>query len=193
VKRVFEWLLFLLSLPLLLPLGLVCALLVGIFLGRPILFRQPRGGLNGVPFPLYKFRTMLDARGPDGAPLPDSERLTRFGAFLRSTSLDELPSFLNFVRGDMAIVGPRPFMAEYLPLYSPEQARRHSVRPGMTGWAQVKGRNELSWDEKFALDCWYVDNRSLWLDIRIMALTVVRVLGRQGINQDGQIPDRFTG
>ena len=193
MKRVFEWLLFLLSLPLLLPLGLVCALLVGIFLGRPILFRQPRGGLNGVPFPLYKFRTMLDARGPDGAPLPDSERLTRFGAFLRSTSLDELPSFLNFVRGDMAIVGPRPFMAEYLPLYSPEQARRHSVRPGMTGWAQVKGRNELSWDEKFALDCWYVDNRSLWLDIRIMALTVVRVLGRQGINQDGQIPDRFTG
>lgn len=163
-------------------------------LGRPVLFRQKRPGKDGKPFELLKFRTMTDERDERGRLLDDSERLTRFGRFLRSTSLDELPGLWNVLVGDMSLVGPRPLLMEYLPLYSPEQARRHNVRPGMTGWAQVNGRNAISWDEKFALDVWYVDHRSLWLDLRIMAMTVVKILKRTGISAAGEATmSRFEG
>lgn len=163
-------------------------------LGSPVFFRQVRPGLHGKPFMMVKFRTMTDARGPDGALLPDAERLTPFGRFLRASSLDELPELWNVLKGDMSLVGPRPLLMDYLPLYSPEQARRHEVRPGITGWAQVNGRNALSWDEKFKLDVWYVDNRSLWLDIRILWLTVKKVLVREGISAEGEATmPRFTG
>ena len=173
---------------------LVLALLVGSRLGHPVLFRQRRPGLHGKPFEMVKFRTMTDARGPDGQLLPDAERLTRFGRLLRATSLDELPELWNVLKGDMSLVGPRPLLMEYLPLYSPEQARRHEVRPGITGWAQVNGRNALSWDAKFQLDVWYVEHRSLWLDIRILWLTVRKVLVREGISAAGEATmARFTG
>lgn len=163
-------------------------------LGRPVLFRQVRPGLHGKPFEMVKFRTMTDERGPDGALLPDAVRLTAFGRFLRASSLDELPELWNVLKGDMSLVGPRPLLMEYLPLYSPQQSRRHEVRPGITGWAQVNGRNALSWDEKFALDVWYVDNRSLWLDIKILWLTVKKVLVREGISAAGEATmPRFTG
>ena len=168
-----------------LPLLALIAL-VRIKLGRPVFFRQTRPGLHGRPFQMVKFRTMTDARGPDGALLPDADRLTPFGRFLRSTSLDELPELWNVLRGDMSLVGPRPLLMEYLPLYTPEQARRHAVRPGITGWAQVNGRNALSWEEKFALDVWYVDHQSLWLDIRILWMTAVKVLRRQDISAPGE-------
>lgn len=162
--------------------------------GRPVFFSQTRPGLHGKPFRMIKFRTMTNARGPDGELLPDAERLTRLGRFLRSTSLDELPELWNVLRGDMSLVGPRPLLVEYLPLYTPEQARRHEVRPGITGWAQVNGRNALSWEEKFALDVWYVDNQSLWLDLKILWLTVWRVLKRDGISADGEATmPRFRG
>jgi len=162
--------------------------------GRPVFFSQTRPGLHGKPFRMIKFRTMTNARGPDGELLPDAERLTRLGRFLRSTSLDELPELWNVLRGDMSLVGPRPLLVEYLPLYAPEQARRHEVRPGITGWAQVNGRNALSWEEKFALDVWYVDNQSLWLDLKILWLTVWRVLKRDGISADGEATmPRFRG
>jgi sugar transferase EpsL len=187
LKRLFELAIVILAAPLWVPLMAVVALLTAIIHGRPVLFSQPRGGLGGKVFDIYKFRTMTDERGADGALLPDHERLTRFGRFLRASSLDELPSILNFLKGDIALVGPRPFMAQYLPLYSPEQARRHEVRPGITGWAQVKGRNSLSWEEKFALDIWYVENRSLWLDIRILFLTVAKVFGGEGVSQEGHV------
>ncbi|MDO8772752.1 MAG: sugar transferase [Burkholderiaceae bacterium] len=154
-------------------------------LGSPVLFRQTRPGLHGRPFEMVKFRTMTDARGPDGKLLPDAERLTAFGRFLRATSLDELPELWNVLKGDMSLVGPRPLLMEYLPLYSPEQARRHEARPGITGWAQVNGRNALSWEEKFKLDVWYVDHRSLWLDVKILWLTVRKVLVREGISAPG--------
>lgn len=154
-------------------------------LGSPVFFRQTRPGLHGRPFEMVKFRTMTDARGPDGKLLPDAERLTAFGRFLRATSLDELPELWNVIKGDMSLVGPRPLLMEYLPLYSSEQARRHEVRPGITGWAQVNGRNALSWEEKFKLDVWYVDHRSLWLDIKILWLTVRKVLVREGISAPG--------
>ena len=181
--------LMLLAPPLLLLWGLVrCKL------GSPVLFRQLRPGLHGRPFRMVKFRTMTDERGADGELLPDAPRLTSFGRFLRATSLDELPELWNVLRGEMSLVGPRPLLMEYLPLYSPEQARRHEVRPGITGWAQVNGRNALSWEERFKLDIWYVDHRSLWLDLRILWLTVRKVIVREGISAQGEATmPRFTG
>lgn len=186
IKRLIDILASLAGLLVLAPVLLLVFLLVRIQMGSPVLFRQVRPGMNGKPFTMVKFRTMLDAVDAQGNPLPDDQRLTRLGSFLRSTSLDELPELWNVLRGDMSLVGPRPLLMEYLPLYSPEQARRHEVRPGVTGWAQVNGRNALSWDEKFKLDVWYVDNQSLWLDIRILFLTVKKVLVREGISADGE-------
>jgi lipopolysaccharide/colanic/teichoic acid biosynthesis glycosyltransferase len=158
---------------------------VAVALGRPILFRQVRPGLHGKPFRLVKFRTMLDSTGPDGRPLDDSLRLTRFGRFLRASSLDELPELWNILKGEMSLVGPRPLLMRYLPLYTPEQARRHDVRPGLTGWTQVNGRNAIGWPEKLALDTWYVDNRSFALDLKILVMTVGRVVARSGIAAEG--------
>lgn len=193
-KRAFEWMIFLSLSPVLLALLGLVALAVGMAIGRPLLFRQLRPGLRGALFPMYKFRTMTDARDATGELLPDGARLNRFGRLLRSTSLDELPSLINFVRGEMALVGPRPLLPDYLALYSAEQARRHDVRPGLTGWAQVNGRNSLSWDDRLGLDVWYVDNRSLWLDIRILFLTVIRVARREGISEAGGVTmSPFTG
>ena len=163
-------------------------------LGRPVFFNQSRPGYQGRSFNMVKFRTMTDARSSDGELLPDADRLTSLGRFLRATSLDELPELWNVLKGDMSLVGPRPLLTEYLPLYSAEQARRHDVRPGITGWAQVNGRNALSWEEKFRLDVWYVDNRTLWLDIKILWLTVRKVLKRDGISAAGEATmPRFTG
>jgi len=194
MKRLFDITAALVALLLLcLPL-LALVLLVRRKLGHPAFFRQIRPGLHGRPFEMVKLRTMTDARGPDGALLPDAVRLTPFGRFLRATSLDELPELWNVLKGDMSLVGPRPLLMEYLPLYSPEQARRHEVRPGITGWAQVNGRNALSWEDKFRLDVWYVDHRSLWLDIKILWLTVKKVLVRDGISAEGEATmARFTG
>lgn len=181
--------LLLLSLPL-----LTLFLLIRAKLGAPVFFSQTRPGQHGKPFRMLKFRTMTDFRGPDGQLLPDAERLTPFGRFLRSSSLDELPGLWNVLVGNMSLVGPRPLLMEYLPLYSPEQARRHEVRPGITGWAQVNGRNAISWEEKFALDVWYADHQSLWLDIKILFLTVKKVLVREGISAAGEATmRRFTG
>lgn len=171
---------------LLAPLLIVLALLIRRKMGPPALFRQVRPGLHGRPFEMMKFRTMRNATGPDGQLLPDVDRLTPFGRFLRSTSLDELPELWNVLKGEMSLVGPRPLLMEYLPRYSVEQARRHDVRPGLTGWAQVNGRNALSWEEKFALDLWYVDRQTVWLDIRILWMTAVKVLKRDGISADGE-------
>ncbi|MFL5383159.1 MAG: sugar transferase [Longimicrobiaceae bacterium] len=184
-KRLLDLAVAAAALALLSPVLAATALAVALFLGRPVLFRQVRPGLGGRPFGLVKFRTMTDARGPDGALLPDAERMTPFGRWLRRSSLDELPQLWNVLRGDMSLVGPRPLLMQYLPLYSAEQARRHEVRPGITGWAQVRGRNALAWDDRFALDLWYVDHRSLLLDLRILALTVARVVRRDGIAQRG--------
>ena len=194
MKRLFDITAATLALLLLgLPL-LVLAWQVRRKLGSPVLFRQVRPGLRGQPFEMVKFRTITDARGPDGQLLPDAERLTAFGRFLRSSSLDELPELWNVLKGEMSLVGPRPLLMEYLPLYSREQARRHEVRPGITGWAQVNGRNALSWDDKFKLDVWYVDHRSLWLDIKILWLTVRKVVVREGISAAGEATmPRFTG
>ena len=163
-------------------------------LGSPVFFCQTRPGLHGRPFMMVKFRTMTDARGPDGQLLPDADRLTPFGRFLRASSLDELPELWNVLKGDMSLVGPRPLLMEYLPLYSPEQARRHEARPGITGWAQVNGRNAMSWEDKFRLDVWYVSNQTLWLDIKILWLTVRKVLLREGISAAGEATmSKFTG
>jgi lipopolysaccharide/colanic/teichoic acid biosynthesis glycosyltransferase len=182
------------ALALLWPLMLVVALGVACFLGRPVLFRQVRPGLAERPFEVLKFRSMSDARGPDGALLPDGERLGRFGRLLRRTSLDELPQLLNVLRGDLSLVGPRPLLMEYLPLYTPEQARRHEVKPGITGWAQVNGRNAITWERRFELDVWYVTHRSLWLDLRILALTAWKVVRREGVSAPGEATmTRFTG
>jgi lipopolysaccharide/colanic/teichoic acid biosynthesis glycosyltransferase len=167
------------------PVLAVVALAIRASIGPPVLFRQPRPGRHGAPFTVVKFRTMSDALGPDGLPLPDAARLTRLGRFLRSTSLDELPQLWNVLRGELSLVGPRPLLMEYLPRYSPEQARRHDVLPGITGWAQVNGRNAISWEQKFALDVWYVDHWSPWLDLRILLLTAARVLKRHGIASAG--------
>lgn len=176
-----------------LPLAIL-ALIIRVKLGSPVLFRQKRPGLNSVLFSMIKFRTMTDARNEHGEPLPDAERMTPFGKALRASSLDELPELWNVIRGDMSLVGPRPLLPEYLPLYSSHQARRHEVRPGITGWAQVNGRNALTWEERFDLDVWYVDHRSFALDMRILALTVQRVLKRDGINAPGEATaSRFTG
>lgn len=181
--------LLLLALPL-----LVLAALIRIKLGAPVLFRQMRLGLHGEPFEMVKFRTMTDDCGADGCLLPDAQRITPFGRFMRASSLDELPELWNVLRGEMSLVGPRPLLIEYFPLYSPEQARRHDVRPGITGWAQVNGRNAISWEEKFELDIWYVDNCSIWLDIKILCLTVSKVLARKGVSAAGDVTmPRFTG
>lgn len=194
MKRTFDFVLAGLGLTILAPVLLATALAVRLTLGAPVLFRQLRPGLHGRPFLLYKFRTMRDAVDANGEPLPDVERLTGLGRWLRRTSLDELPELWNVLRGDMSLVGPRPLLMEYLPLYTPEQARRHAVRPGLTGWAQVNGRNALGWDERLALDVWYVDHRSLRLDLGILLLTVWRVIRRVGINQEGHATmDRFRG
>jgi sugar transferase EpsL len=178
----------------LLPVLLVVALGVRVAIGRPILFRQRRPGLNGVPFELLKFRTMVDAFDAAGRPLPDDQRLPRLGAMLRELSFDELPELINVIKGDMSLVGPRPLLMQYLDRYTATQARRHEVKPGITGWAQINGRNAISWDERFRLDVWYVDHRSLWLDLRILTTTVWKVFRREGISQPGHatMPE-FTG
>lgn len=194
MKRLFDILVSGIGLVLLSPLLLAVALLVRAKLGSPVLFRHRRPGLHGRLFTMLKFRTMTDAVGSDGALLPDAERLTPFGRFLRRTSLDELPELWNVLIGDMSLVGPRPLLIEYLPLYTPEQARRHDVRPGLTGWAQVNGRNALSWDEKFALDLWYVDHQSFALDLKILWRTIFKVFARQGISAEGEATmPRFEG
>lgn len=194
LKRLFDLVIASFALLLLSPALLLVAWLVHRRLGSPVLFRQVRPGLDGKPFEMVKFRTMRDAFDTGGNALPDAVRLTPFGRFLRSTSLDELPELWNVIKGDMSLVGPRPLLMEYLPLYSKEQARRHKVRPGITGWAQVNGRNAVSWSEKFALDIWYVDNRSLFLDIRILLLTIKKVVVRDGIVAEGQATaSKFTG
>jgi len=193
-KRLFDFSASLVALLLLLPVLLLLALLVRVNIGTPIFFTQTRPGLHGKLFAMVKFRTMTDEGGPDGELLPDAVRLTPFGRFLRATSLDELPELWNVLKGDMSLVGPRPLLMEYLPLYTPEQARRHQVRPGITGWAQVNGRNAISWEDKFKLDVWYVDNCSIWLDIKILWLTVKKVLVRDGISAQGEATmARFTG
>ena len=181
MKRTLDITLILLSLPLLLLLCLVVAWLVRSKLGSPILFRQIRPGKNAKPFEMIKFRTMTDERGSNGELLPDSVRLTKFGKFLRSSSLDELPELWNVVKGEMSLVGPRPLLMEYVPMYSSEQTRRHAMRPGITGWAQVNGRNSISWEEKFNLDVWYVVNKSLWLDIKILYLTGYKIFKKENI------------
>lgn len=186
IKRSFDVLVSFSALILVSPLLILLSVLIRIDLGRSILFVQDRPGLNGRLFPLIKFRTMVDARDDQGQSLPDSVRLTPFGKWLRASSLDELPELWNVLRGDMSLVGPRPLLVQYLPLYSIEQARRHDVRPGITGWAQVNGRNALTWNEKFALDIWYVDNQSFRLDIGILVRTMVKVLAREGISADGE-------
>lgn len=194
MKRLFDLTVTVLGLSIIWPLILVLGVLVRLKLGAPVLFCQQRPGLHQKPFFLYKFRSMTDERDAEGNLLPDEKRLTGFGRFLRSSSLDELPELWNVLRGDMSLVGPRPLLMEYLPLYSDEQRRRHEMRPGITGWAQVNGRNALTWEEKFKLDVWYVDNQSLPLDIRIIGATLMKVLKREGISEDGQATaTKFTG
>lgn len=194
LKRLLDIIIASIALILLSPLYAFVAYKVKKNLGTPVLFRQVRPGLHGKPFEMIKFRTMKDAVDEQGNPLPDSERLTPFGQMLRSTSLDEMPELWNVIKGDMSIVGPRPLLMEYLPLYSPEQAKRHDVRPGMTGHAQVNGRNAISWEEKFKLDTWYVENQSIWLDFKIMFKTVHKVLAKDDISAEGEATmTRFTG
>ena len=194
VKRLLDIIIVAVALVLLSPVLLLLARQIRRKLGTPVLFRQVRPGRGGIPFVMYKFRTMRDAADENGRPLPDAERLTLFGRKLRAASLDELPELWNVLKGDMSLVGPRPLLMEYLPLYNAEQRRRHLVRPGITGWAQVNGRNAISWPEKFRLDVWYVENRSLLLDIKILFLTVKKVLDRSGINSEGETTAaKFTG
>ena len=194
IKRVFDITAALVALLLLASLLALVAWQIRRKLGSPVLFRQIRPGLHGRPFEMVKFRTMRDVVDANGQPLPDDQRLTPFGSWLRSTSLDELPELWNVLKGEMSLVGPRPLLMEYLPLYTPEQARRHEVRPGVTGWAQINGRNALSWDEKFRLDVWYVDHQSLWLDLKILMLTVRKVFVREGISAAGEATmPKFTG
>lgn len=194
IKRAFDVLSAGVALIMLSPVLLAVAWRVRKHLGSPVLFKQVRPGMDGKPFQMVKFRTMLDAVDDHGNVLPDDVRLTSFGRFLRSTSLDELPELWNVLKGDMSLVGPRPLLMEYLHLYSPEQARRHDVRPGVTGWAQINGRNAISWDDKFKLDVWYVDNQSLWLDLKIIVLTIKKVLVRDGISAEGEATmSKFTG
>ncbi|BCK18636.1 sugar transferase [Vibrio cholerae] len=194
MKRLFDFLVSLTTLILLSPIIALVAWKIRKNLGSPVFFRQTRPGLNGKPFEMIKFRTMKDAVDKQGNPLPDSERMTPFGDKLRNSSLDELPELWNVLKGEMSLVGPRPLLMQYLPLYSKEQARRHEVRPGVTGWAQINGRNAISWEEKFKLDVWYVDNRSFWLDLRILLLTVKKVFVKEGISADGHVTIApFTG
>ena len=184
-KRLLDLILIIPSIIILLPLIIFIGLLIYIKISAPVFFRQVRPGLHGRPFVIYKFRTMTNESYENGELLPDTERLTTFGKFLRSTSLDELPELLNVLKGDMSLVGPRPLLMKYLDRYTPEQARRHEVKPGLTGWAQVNGRNAIMWEDKFKLDVWYVDNQSLGLDLKIMALTLWKILIREGINHPG--------
>jgi lipopolysaccharide/colanic/teichoic acid biosynthesis glycosyltransferase len=184
-KRLLDVLLAGVALFLLLPLIAAIVFVAAATNGSPVFFCHRRPGLQGRPFTLYKFRTMKEAKDGQGRLLPDAERLTSFGRFLRSTSLDELPELFNVLRGDMSLVGPRPLLMEYLECYTPEQARRHEVRPGLTGWAQVNGRNDITWEEKFRLDVWYVDNRSLWLDLKIIFMTIWKILKREGVSSEG--------
>ena len=194
IKRAIDILATTTGLCVLAPVFVVTAVLVRLKLGSPILFTQQRPGLHGKPFKMMKFRTMTDGRDAQGHLLPDAQRLTPFGRFLRSSSLDELPELLNVLKGDMSLVGPRPLLMEYLPLYSAEQARRHEAKPGITGWAQINGRNAISWEQKFVLDVWYVENQSLWLDIKILLLTVGKVFKREGISAAGEVTmTKFTG
>lgn len=193
-KRLFDLILVIPALCLLLPLLLIVAVLVYLKLGAPILYRQQRPGWNGDPFTIVKFRTMIDAVDIKGNPLPDAQRLTPLGRFLRSTSLDELPELFNVLHGKMSLVGPRPLLIEYLERYTPAQMRRHQVKPGLTGWAQINGRNNLTWEQKFTLDVWYVDHLSFWLDIKIIMLTIWRLLQRDGINHPGHVTmEEFKG
>lgn len=194
LKRLIDIVASAVGLVVLSPVLLVLWIVVRRRMGSPALFRQVRPGLHGRPFEMIKFRTMRDATGPDGRPLPDAERLTDFGRWLRATSLDELPELWNVLKGQMSLVGPRPLLMEYLPLYTPEQARRHEVRPGITGWAQINGRNAVGWDQKFALDTWYVDRHTLWLDVKIILLTLHKVLDKHGIDEAGGVGQtRFKG
>lgn len=194
VKRLFDIFVSALGLVFLFPVFLVIAIMVRIKLGAPVFFRQARPGKDCKPFEMIKFRTMTDERDEKGNLLPNHERLTRFGKLLRASSLDELPELWNVLKGDMSLVGPRPLLVEYLPLYNEEQRKRHQVRPGITGWAQVNGRNAISWEQRFALDTWYVENRSFWLDIKILFLTVKKVLSRADINAGENVTmPKFTG
>lgn len=194
MKRVFDLVITFIGLLLLVPVIILVAALVRLKLGSAIFFKQARPGLNGDIFNMYKFRTMTNERDKNGVLLSDKVRLTEFGKFLRSTSLDELPGLWNVLKGDMSLVGPRPLLVEYLPLYSEKQSKRHEVKPGITGWAQVNGRNAISWDEKFDLDLWYVDNQSIWLDIKILWMTIKKVIVRDGISQSNHVTmDKFKG
>ena len=194
MKRLMDIIGRALGLILLAPVIAILCVLIKRHLGAPVLFRQTRPGKDGVPFEMIKFRSMKDANAPGGTPLPDDQRMTPFGAKLRSTSLDELPELWNVLKGDMSLVGPRPLLMEYLPLYSERQARRHELRPGVTGWAQINGRNAIGWPEKLNLDIWYVENRTLWLDIKIIALTIKKVLKRSDISAAGETTmAHFTG
>lgn len=194
IKRILDITIASTALILLSPVYLIVAHKVKKNLGSPVLFRQVRPGLHGKPFEMIKFRTMKDALDTDGNPLPDSERLTPFGKMLRATSLDEMPELWNVIKGDMSIVGPRPLLMEYLPLYNTEQAKRHNVRPGITGYAQVNGRNAISWEKKFELDTWYVENQSLWLDFKIMLKTIKKVIAKDDISAEGEATmSKFTG
>ncbi|MED1205200.1 sugar transferase [Heyndrickxia acidicola] len=194
MKRLFDLTISLLIFMFFSPIMIIIALLIRINLGSPIIFKQKRPGLNEKPFYIYKFRTMTNERGSDGELLPDHVRLTALGIFLRKYSLDELVQLINVIKGDVSLVGPRPLLMEYLPLYSPEQSKRHKVKPGITGWAQVNGRNSISWDEKFKLDVWYVENRSFFLDLKIIAITLLKVLRSDGIQSSEQVTmPLFTG
>ncbi len=194
MKRLFDLVAASAGLIVLSPVLLAVALAVRLFIGRPVIFRQSRPGLHGRPFVLLKFRTMSDERDDEGNLLPDEKRLTRLGKWLRHSSLDELPELWNVLKGEMSLVGPRPLLMEYLPLYTPEQARRHEVRPGITGWAQVNGRNALDWDERLRLDVWYVDHHGLWLDLRILWMTLFKVLRSEGVTQEGHVTvEKFRG
>lgn len=194
MKRLFDLIISLITILLMTPLLIIIYCMVLCIMGRPVLFKQYRPGFKGKPFVVRKFRTMLTMTDCRGNLLPDEIRLTNFGRFLRSTSLDELPALFNVLKGDLSFIGPRPLLMEYLPLYSTEQARRHEIKPGITGWAQVNGRNAISWEEKFKLDVWYVDNRSFWLDCKILWLTLLKVFSREGITQSGHATmEKFKG
>lgn len=194
MKRILDIVGGVLGLCLFSPVLMLVAVLIRYQMGSPVLFRQTRAGLRGEPFTMIKFRTMKEALGSDGNPLPDSDRLTRLGGFLRASSLDELPELWNIIKGDMSLVGPRPLLVEYLQLYSADQARRHEVRPGLTGWAQINGRNSIAWEDKFALDVWYVDNRSFWLDLKIIFLTILKIIRQRDISPPNQATmPKFTG
>lgn len=194
MKRIFDIIFSLLAMFFLMPVALLTSALILIKIGRPLFFKQDRPGKNGVIFSMFKFRTMNNKKDATGQLLPDEDRLTSFGNMIRRTSLDELPGLWNVLKGDMSLVGPRPLLVQYLDLYSKEQSRRHNIRPGITGWAQVNGRNAISWEEKFALDVWYVDNRTFWLDIKILVLTVKKVFVKEGISSDGHVTiEPFTG